>query len=38
MVVTKVSKEITLTEYPYGMPTENHFKLVQVHIPEPTKE
>jgi len=38
MVVTKVSKEISLTEYPYGMPTENNFKLVQVHIPEPTKE
>jgi NADPH-dependent curcumin reductase CurA len=38
MVVTKVSKEIFLTEYPYGMPTENNFKLVQVHIPEPTKE
>ena len=38
MVVTKVSKEISLIEYPYGMPTENNFKLVQVHIPEPTKE
>ena len=38
MVVTKVSKEISLTEYPYGMPTENNFKLVQVHISEPTKE
>ena len=38
MVVTKVSKEISLTEYPYGMPTENNFKLVQVHIREPTKE
>lgn len=38
MVVTKVSKEISLTEYPYGMPTENNFRLVQVHIPEPTKE
>jgi NADPH-dependent curcumin reductase CurA len=38
MVITKVSKEISLTEYPYGMPTENNFKLVQVHIPEPTKE
>jgi len=38
MVETKVSQEICLTEYPSGMPTENNFKLVQVHLPEPTKE
>ena len=38
MVVTKYSLEICLTEYPDGMPTENNFKLVQVPIPEPTKE
>jgi NADPH-dependent curcumin reductase CurA len=38
MVITKVSREICLTEYPVGMPTENNFKLVQVEIPEPTKE
>ncbi len=38
MVETKVSQEIYLTEYPYGMPTENNFKLVKVHLPEPTKE
>lgn len=38
MVVTKVSREICLTEYPVGMPTNNNFKLVQVEIPEPTKD
>jgi len=38
MAVTKVSREIHLTEYPVGMPTDNNFKLVQVEIPEPTKE
>jgi NADPH-dependent curcumin reductase CurA len=38
MVETKVSREICLTEYPTGMPSENNFKLVQVEIPEPTKE
>jgi NADPH-dependent curcumin reductase CurA len=38
MVVTKVSQEICLTKYPYGIPTENNFRLVQVRIPEPTKE
>jgi len=38
MVETKVSQEIYLTEYPYGMPTESNFKLVKVHLPEPTKE
>jgi NADPH-dependent curcumin reductase CurA len=38
MAGTKISYEICLTKYPYGMPTENNFKLVQVHIPEPTKE
>ena len=38
MVVTKVSREICLTEYPVGMPTNINFKLVQVEIPEPTKE
>src|SRR5688500_8904884 len=38
MVETKVSREICLTEYPTGMPSENNFKLVQVEISEPTKE
>ncbi|MGH9981502.1 MAG: NADP-dependent oxidoreductase, partial [Nitrososphaeraceae archaeon] len=38
MAGTKVSHEICLTKYPSGMPTENNFKLVQVRIPEPTKE
>lgn len=38
MIATKVSREICLTEYPVGMPSENNFKLVQVEIPEPTKE
>ena len=38
MVEIKVSREIHLTEYPTGMPSENNFKLVQVEIPEPTKE
>ena len=38
MAVTKVSREIHLTKYPIGMPTDNNFKLVQVEIPEPTKE
>jgi NADPH-dependent curcumin reductase CurA len=38
MIATKVSREICLTEYPVGMPSENIFKLVQVEIPEPTKE
>lgn len=38
MVEAKVSREICLTEYPTGMPSENNFKLVQVEIPEPTKE
>ena len=38
MVVTKVSRQICLAEYPVGMPTDNNFKLVQVDIPEPTKE
>ena len=35
---TKVSREICLTEYPAGMPSENNFKLVRVEIQEPTKE
>lgn len=35
---TKVSREICLTEYPTGMPSENNFKLVRVEIQEPTKE
>src|SRR5215207_7286555 len=38
MVATKASREICLTEYPVGMPSENNFKLVRVEIPEPTKE
>ncbi|HJS64700.1 MAG TPA: NADP-dependent oxidoreductase [Nitrososphaeraceae archaeon] len=38
MVATRISREICLTEYPVGMPTDNNFKLVQVEIPEPTKE
>lgn len=38
MVATWISREICLTEYPVGMPTNNNFKLVQVEIPEPTKE
>ena len=38
MVVTKVSREIHLNEYPKVMPTDNNFKLVQVEIAEPTKE
>ena len=38
MVEIKVSREIHLTEYPTGMPSENNFKLVQVEILEPTKE
>jgi NADPH-dependent curcumin reductase CurA len=38
MIATKVSREICLTEYPVGMPSESIFKLVQVEIPEPTKE
>ena len=38
MVVTKISRQICLTEYPIGMPTDNNFKLVQVEVPEPTKE
>jgi NADPH-dependent curcumin reductase CurA len=38
MIAKKVSREIHLTEYPVGMPSENNFKLVQVEIPEPTKE
>src|ERR1044072_3111808 len=38
MIATKVSREICLTEYPVGMPSENNFKLIQVEIPEPTKE
>jgi NADPH-dependent curcumin reductase CurA len=38
MVATSISREICLTEYPVGMPTDNIFKLVQVEIPEPTKE
>jgi NADPH-dependent curcumin reductase CurA len=38
MIAKKVSREIHLTEYPIGMPSENNFKLVQVEIPEPTKE
>jgi NADPH-dependent curcumin reductase CurA len=38
MVVKKVSRQICLAEYPVGMPTDNNFKLVQVDIPEPTKE
>ncbi|HEU5171983.1 MAG TPA: NADP-dependent oxidoreductase [Nitrososphaeraceae archaeon] len=38
MVAAKVSREICLTEYPAGMPSENNFKLVQVEIPEPSKE
>ncbi|HSL14200.1 MAG TPA: hypothetical protein VK882_08105 [Nitrososphaeraceae archaeon] len=38
MIVTKVSQQICLTEYPDGLPTENNFKLVQVEIPEPTNE
>jgi NADPH-dependent curcumin reductase CurA len=38
MIATKVSREIHLTEYPLGMPSENNFKLVQVEIPDPTKE
>ena len=38
MVVTKGSRQICLTEFPVGMPTDNNFKLVRVEIPEPTKE
>ena len=38
MVLTKISRQICLTEYPIGMPTDNNFKLVQVEVPEPTKE
>ena len=38
MIAKKVSREIHLTEYPVGMPSENNFKLVQVEIPEPTNE
>jgi NADPH-dependent curcumin reductase CurA len=38
MIGTKVSREICLTEYPTGMPSENNFKLVRVEIQEPTKE
>src|SRR5918995_6691244 len=38
MVVTKVSRQICLTEFPVGMPTDNNFKLVQVEISEPTRE
>jgi NADPH-dependent curcumin reductase CurA len=38
MVATRISRQICLTEYPVGMPTNNNFKLVQVEIPEPTKE
>ncbi len=38
MVETKAIREIHLTRYPVGMPSENNFKLVQVEIPEPTKE
>ena len=38
MSAKKVSREIHLVSYPVGMPSENNFKLVQVEIPEPTKE
>jgi NADPH-dependent curcumin reductase CurA len=38
MVDTKASREIHLTSYPTGVPSENNFKLVQVEIPEPTKK
>ena len=38
MVDKKISREIHLISYPTGMPSENNFKLVQVEIPEPTKE
>jgi NADPH-dependent curcumin reductase CurA len=38
MVATRASREICLTEYPVGLPTEKNFKLVQVEAPEPTKE
>ncbi|HJT85177.1 MAG TPA: NADP-dependent oxidoreductase [Nitrososphaeraceae archaeon] len=38
MADTKVSREIHLTSYPIGLPSENNFQLVQVEIPGPTKE
>lgn len=38
MVITRVSREICLTEFPEGMPKDNNFKLQQVEIPEPTKD
>jgi NADPH-dependent curcumin reductase CurA len=38
MIAENVSREIHLTEYPTGMPSENNFKFVRVEIPEPTKE
>ena len=38
MVVTKISQQICLTEYPVGIPADNNFRTVQVEIPEPTKK
>ena len=39
MVETRrTSREICLSDYPVGLPTDNNFKLVQVEIPEPRKE
>ncbi len=39
MVATRrTSREICLSDYPVGLPTDNNFKLVQVEIPEPRKE